>query len=381
LAWEEALREQFEIDTVADREFLDWLWEDLSRDFAHELEGGGSEVLSGLVAAAERPCVTIVRFTRGDGGIGQRHGSVAKPNLGESIGFDPKTKAHVLALSEYLSKVASVERQVMEFRRRHLGGPATTVAPSEVPRLLESWSVSPGSESEDDVYLHWTGGEYPVRFRGTFWSALGTLDRLGDYLAKRYPWNKDQAMHLVLCGGKHQVKTVSGKRGRSFNLGPAAHSFHRGTVTLEVEAWMPPELVKRAYARMQREVPKDDVVLGGAVGIRRAHGRYAEVFRFVLGRSEIKVVSEKENLGKLVIPDTWRRLRELWDKNLPAGHSWRYGADRVQNFRRDFMRGQENVTGSRWGLLGVPGQPRTAEQALRAVDEMVERWGGEREAK
>jgi len=158
-----------------------------------------------------------------------------------------------------------------------------------------------------------------------------------------------------------RVKTLSGKPRRSFNVGPAAHSFHRGTITLEVEAWMPPELIKKGYAKLQRELGES--MFGEGADMRRNGGRATEVFRFMVGRSEVEVVSDAEHLGKLVLRESWRELRRLWDANLPPGHAWSYGEKNVRNFYRDFMRGQQDVTGSKWGLLAIPNQPRTAAQA------------------
>ena len=370
------MREQFGIDPDADWQLLDWLWEDVTRDYAHEIEQDGSEALSLMVDAARRACITRVQFSRGGTGGGQGSGSNAagdENDLGNQIKFDPKTKTHVKALSEYLSKVAAVERRVIEFRRRYLGGPTATVLPAEVPCLLKTWSIDPGTESEDDVSLYWFGEERPTRFRGGYWSAIGTLDRLGDYLAKKYPWYKDQALDFVLCGGTQQVKTVSGKPTISSGKGPAAHRFNRCTISLEVEAWIPPELVKKAYARIQREARERGWgLVGGATTTRRSYGRNAEVFRFVVGLSEIVVVSEKENLGKLVLSDRWRRLRELWDDHLSAGHAWRYGENGWRNFHRDFMRGQKAAIGTEWGLPGYPGQPVTYAETQKAWSIFVE---------
>lgn len=372
-AWEAELQKQFGVDPNTDWEFLDFLWEAVARDYAPEIKEGADNVLESMVATAEVASVAHVRFPRGGGGNGKAQGRTSQNDLGEQIKFDPKTKTHVKALSEYLSKIAAVERRVMEFRRRHLGGTTATVMPAEVPRLLKLWSVAPGAEKEDDVSLYWMGERRPTMFRGRYWSAIGTLDRLGNYLAKKYPWNKDQALHFVLCGGVWQVKTVSGKPTISSGKGPAAHRFNRCTISLEVEAWIPPELVKKAYARIQREARERDWgLVGGATTTRRSYGRNAEVFRFVVGRSEIVVVSEKENLGKLVLSDSWRKLRELWDDHLPAGHAWRYGKNGWRNFHRDFMRGQKAAIGTEWGLPGYPGQPVTYAETQEAWPIFVE---------
>ena len=370
-AWESELQGQFGVDLVIDGEFLDWLWEEIARDHAsEEIQRGDGEVLEHMVATAELPCVTRVQFSRGTsagGGNSAPNNAGGGDDLGSQIKFDPKTKTHVKALSEYLSKIAAIERRVMEFRRRHLGGPKATVVPAKVPGLLEAWSIDPGTESEDDVTLYWFGEERPMGFRGGYWSAIGTLDGLCDYLAKKYPWNKHHALYFVLCGSLGQVKTVSGKKRNSKGLGPDAHKFDRYTITLEVEAWMPPELVKKAYAKLQRE-NKGGELTGEATTTRRSYGRTAEVFRFVVDRSEIEVVSEKENLGKLVLSGSWEELRKSWDKHLPANHAWRYGENGRRNFHRDFMRGQKAVTGTQDGLPGVPGQPVTQLEVRAAVE-------------
>jgi hypothetical protein len=374
-AWESELRKQFGVNPDTDWEFLDWLWEDIARDYAHELQQDGSEALDLMVDAARRSCLAPIPLSRvgNGGGRGSASNNAGSGgDLSRQIRFDPKTKTHVKALSEYLSKIAAVEPRVLEFRRRHLDGPTDTVTLAEVPQLLKAWSIDPGAESEDDVSLYWTVEERLTRFRGGYWSAIGTLERLCQYLAKKYPWNRDQALHFVLCGGLRQVNTVSGKRRNSKGVGPAAHKFDRYTITLEVEAWMPPELVKKAYAKLQRESNVGELT-GEATTTRRSYGRKAEVFRFVVEQSEIEVVSEKENLGKLVLPDSWRELQKLWDDPLPTDHAWRYGENGWRNFHRDFMRGQKATTGSNWGLPGYPGQPVTSAEVTADQPGFTER--------
>lgn len=379
-AWESELTQRYEINLDRDREFLDSLWEEqilpglpAEREAA---EGDGPSFLRQLVETAASLCEAYLRGLKqgSNGGAGGRPpGLTAENDIGRRLRFDSKTKIHVQALSEYLSKIAVVERQVMEFRRRYLGGPAKVLTPLEIPGILESWSAAPTDEKEDDVYIHWPEEARTTRFRGSFWSAIGALDRLGSYLARRYPWTKDQATHFVLCGGTPQVKTVSGKRSVSLGAGPAAHKFSRATITLEIEAWMPPELVKKAYVRVQREVDNGGSMIGEADRTRRGHGRKAEVFRFVVARTGVKVVSEAENLGKLELLHGWRELRELWDSHLSVGHAWRYGEAGHRNFRRDFARGQEAIICSKWGLPGYPGQPKTAAEAEAGVELFVER--------
>jgi hypothetical protein len=376
--WESSLVQRYALDPNRDREFLDDLWEkQILPGFMAELEVAEdvSNFQGQLVETAAPLCEAYLRgqHSNSNAGAGGRpRGPGSEADLSSRLSFDPKSKSHVIALSEYLTRVAAVERRVMGFRKRYLGGTTKTVTPAEMPQLLQSWSVAPGEESEDDVTLYWTREERPVRFRGSYGSAIGELDRLGSYLARNYPWFQDQAMHFVLCGEVTQVKTLSGKPRQSMNLGPAAHAFHRGTITLEIEAWMPPELVKKGYAKIQRELRENMARQG--VNMPRSGGRGTEVFRFVVGRSEVEVVSEAEHLGKLVLRETWRELRRLWDANLPPGHAWHYGEEGARNFYRDFVNGQKAVTGSKWGLLAIPRQPMTAAEAKAGVDRMIENF-------
>lgn len=364
--WESSLLQRYALEPNRDREFLDDLWEEeILPGFTAAVQTAedSSGVQKELVATAAPFCRAYLQGLRnsnpGTGGRPAGSGS-EKNDLGNRVKFDSKTKAHVGALTDYMAKVAAAERRVMRFRQRYLGGTTKTAAPSDVPQLLQSWSVPPGEEREDDVSLYWVRGGRPVRFRGSYGSAIGELDRLGTRLTRNYPWFQSEAIHFVLCGETMRVKTLSGKPRQSFNAGPAAHSFHRGTITLEVEAWMPPELVKKGYAKIQRDLSES--TFGQGADMRRNGGRSTEVFRFVVGRSEVEVVSEAEHLGKLVLRESWRELRQLWDASFPPGHAWRYSEKNVRNFYRDFMRGQKDVTGSKWGLLAIPNQPRTAAQ-------------------
>jgi hypothetical protein len=153
-------------------------------------------------------------------------------------------------------------------------------------------------------------------------------------------------MRFVLSGEVLQVNTIIGSHRMNRVLGPRAHSFDWGDIILEVEPWIPPELVKQAYVRLQREVHRGRRV-------RQGKERNIEVFRFVLDKSQVSVVSESEHLGRVTLPDTWRDLRKSWDKQFPVGHAWRYGEHNERNFYRDFMRGQRTVIGTQYGLLGT----------------------------
>src|SRR5215212_6546423 len=259
IAWESSLKDSF--GESVDQEFLDWLWESVVRDFSDdELSStdADGETLSAMVALAERAYEARLRFppsvSLGSGG--RPPDSTPKEDVSDLIKFDAKTRVQVIALSEYFTKIASVERRVMEFRRRFLGSTTKTLEPDMIPDALKSWSLPEDAEtSEHDVFLSWTpAGGTPVRYRGTHDSAIGELDRLGDYFAGHYPWRKEQVMHFVLSGEVLQVNTVIGSHRVRRTFGPAAHKFDRGEIMLEVESWTPPELVKQAYVGLQREV-------------------------------------------------------------------------------------------------------------------------------
>lgn len=370
-AWESELRKHFKVH--AGQEFVDWLWENIVGDFTEDEISDPrnvSETLSQMVAMSLRTYEGHLRFRQSTGAGGRSPGISSEKNIGDQLKFDPKTRIQVMALSEYLAKIASVERRIMEFRRRFLGETTKTLSPDEIPKVLKSWSLpDDASTSEEDVFIYWAPDDQQhIRFRGTKDSAIGRLDRLGEYFAERYPWSKDQVMHFVLCDWVPQVNTVRGKTKRSVGFGPPAHGFNRDTITLEIEAWMSPEMVKKAYTRIQRDLHE------GRKN-RRGEERNIEIFRFVLARSQVKVVSEAEHLGKLVLTSTWRSLREAWDNELPAGHDWRYGERGARNFPRDFERGQMKVTGSKWGLPGVPGQPMTQAEAKAYYEQLMKRWG------
>jgi hypothetical protein len=376
IAWESSLKDSF--GEGVDQEFLDWLWESVLRDFTDdELSStdADGETLSAMVALAERAYEARLRFPPSVSlsGGGRPLGSTPKKDVSDWIKFDAKTRLKVMALSEYFTKIASVERRVMEFRRRFLGSTTKTLEPDKIPDALRSWSLPEDAEtSEHNVFLFWTpAGGTPVRYRGTHDSAIGELDRLGDYFADHYPWRKEQVMHFVLSGEVLQVNTVIGSHRVRRTFGPAAHKFDRGEIMLEVESWTPPELVKQAYVGLQREVHRGRRV-------RRGEERNIEVFRFVLGKSQVRVLSESEHLGRVSLPDTWRTLRKSWDEQLPVDHDWRYGEHNGRNFYRDFLRGQRTVIGTEYGLLGTF-QPfgRLLELLTQPGAEFVEATGEE----
>jgi hypothetical protein len=157
-----------------------------------------------------------------------------------------------------------------------------------------------------------------------------------------------------------QAATVRGTTRWHQNKGVAAHRYNRTTITLEVESWVPSDLVRKAYYRLQREIRHgpESRVYGS---YKQSSPRNVAVFRFVVDQIEIQLVNADEHLARLKFP-SWRKMLELWNEQLEH-HSWRY--QNVRNFRRDFMRGQEAIIGTQWGLPGVPGEPKNAEEVRK----------------
>jgi hypothetical protein len=118
----------------------------------------------------------------------------------------------------------------------------------------------------------------------------------------------------------------------------AAHKYRRVTIKLEVESWVPSEIVRKAYSQLQRE-------LHGARNNRRPSGRNVEVFRFVVDQSEIDLANTGEYLARLKL-SPWRQILDSWKKQFSESDPRRYPD--VRNVRRDFDRGQQAVIGTKW---------------------------------
>jgi hypothetical protein len=286
--------------------------------------------------------------------------------LGEvKVKLDGDSKARVAAFSEYLARIAAIDRRVMRLRKRICGGLTRTIPPEKAWEFLEARSISDNDEAEGSVRsLRWPDGSSHVRhFRVLKGSILGELQGTAAYLEKRYPWTEEQAAYFILCGGAPQAATIRGGHTSSTMAGVAAHKYNRTTIKLEVESWVPSELVRKAYSQLQRE-------LHGDRNNRRPSSRNMEVFRFVLDQSKIKIVSAKEYLARLEHPK-WRQMLESWNKQFSEDDPWRYPD--LRNFRRGFDRGQRAVIGTKWGLPGVSGQPMSADQKREEAKRSKER--------
>lgn len=287
------------------------------------------------------------------------------------------TRARVEALSEYLSRIIATDNAVIRFRDRVLGHPENILLPEEATELIHSLAAEqqPGLPRDAET-LWWSSDNDAASAEAiTVWpeSELWYLKNISRRLSKHLPWTDDQACYFILTGRPIRAATISGRVSER-DTGVAAHRYHRNTITLEIDAWMPSEYVRHAYHNVQHDL------LG--LNNRQPELRNVKVFHFVVSRSELRVVNREEGLAKLIVPAAWKELRELWNKQYPEGHEWHYHKKKEHRFGRDFYRGQEAVIGTRDGLPGVPGQPMSRAEAqgiekrlIRALEGHVEKHG------
>src|SRR5829696_2230045 len=162
------------------------------------------------------------------------------------------------------------------------------------------------------------------------------LRNISSRLAKRFSWTEEQACYLILTGQTIKARTLRGKVSES-STGVAAHRYHRNTITLEIDSWMPSEYVRWAYHSVQHDLLGENN--------RQPELRNVEVFRFVVAHTQLQVVNGEEGLAKLTIPK-WKELREIWNEQYPKGHEWHYDNNREHRFSRDFYRGQQAIIGT-----------------------------------
>ena len=295
------------------------------------------------------------------GGRSSKGGS--KELVDFQIEADGRVKTRVNAFSEYLARIAAVDHHVMRLRKRICGGPTKTLSAEGARRILEAQSIPNNEDATGPVKSLWwpDGSAYGRHFRVLEDSVLGELQRAAAHVEKRYPWTDDQAVYFILCGGVPQAATIRGTKSWHQDKGVAAHRYNRTTITLEVESWVSSDLVRKAYYQLQRELRHGPESRRRA-SYKQSSPRNVAVFRFVVDQGEIQIVNAEEYLAWIKLP-SWRRMLELWNEQLPEPHSWRY--KNVRNFQRDCMRGQEAVIGTKWGLPGVPGEPKNAEEVRK----------------
>ena len=245
---------------------------------------------------------------------------------------DPETEQRMAAFSKYLAKIASVDKNVLRYRKNNIGG------------FMKTMSEKEAQEHPD----------HPA------------LLHVCRHLANQYPWTEAEARYFVLCGVVPQAAKISGRLQSAFNKpqGVAAHKFHHQTIQIQVPAWMPSEMVRKAYSILRRQAH-------GGRDTRRPTERNVVLFEFVLDKAEVKFVSSIEYLARLVLPGTWTELMQEWNEVYGSDHPWHYRE--ASNFARDFGRGQKAVAGSKYALSGVPGQPMTAAEAQASFGRILER--------
>jgi hypothetical protein len=430
--WERGVESRWDIDRESNRQFYDWAWEGLAadRDVAialGNLEFAAEELVESthhwveglhLEPPSRTPASSGTRdFTR------QLQGAdVYKQRRKPGTDGPAKTSvgARISAISEYISKIAAVDPYVVGFRDRVLGSPTQTLSAEEAHRLVsspaacffplelfgelgispleheatlerhdtvlqdgESWHRATIFFDSHDirrtvnfqdvgrgtiVRLWWPGeGGYANPIAVWVGSLLGEVQQLSKRLARKHPWKEDQAAYFILCCGDILAGALMGKWSSHTNKGVAAHLYNRTTITLTADSWLPAQIVAEAYRSLQRQIHGKKN--------RRPELRNVEVFRFVLDKAEVEITDRGERLGKLALSMTWREILEDWNRVYPEADAWHYKNARttgVQNFRRDFDRGQEAVIGTRFGLPGVPDQPRTAAETKAAFERMLE---------
>lgn len=361
-AWDREVARKHGIDLTRETKFLDKVWEDTGGTFTafEDFDAYVESSWSYYVLSRERP-----EGDESNGGVGRRSRRDDR-GLGElKVNVDDSSKIRIAAFSEYLARIVGTDHHVMWLRKRICGGLTRTISPEETLEFLETHSIPNNEPVEGSVESLWwpDGSSHGRHFRALEGSILGELQRAVAYLEKRYPWTDDQAMYFILCGGVPQAATIRGTHRSSTMKGVPAHKYNRTTIKLEVESWVPSEIVRKAYSQLQSE-------LHGYRNNRRPSSRNVEVFRFVLDQSEINVLDKKEYLARLELP-RWRQMLEDWNKQFSEDDPRRYGD--VRNFRRDFDRGQRAVIGTEWGLPGVPSQPMSADEKRKEAEQSKER--------
>ena len=248
-----------------------------------------------------RPAQSSARGKKADFGYARELKGLDAELLG-SGGEAPDTKlkattrARVEALSEYLSRIIATDQAVVRFRNRVLGDPESTLSPEEATDLMRSLAAEqrPGSP-RDAQKLWWSGDNDPTNAEAiTVWpgSELWYLKNISRRLSRRYPWTEDQACYFILTGQPIRAATIGGRVSERAT-GVAAHRYHRNTITLEIDAWMPSEYVRQAYHNVQHDLLGENN--------RQPELRNVELFRFVVTHSKLQIVDREEGLAKLSI--------------------------------------------------------------------------------
>jgi hypothetical protein len=316
------------LDSKKDKEWLDHIAPDYVRDTLEDALASLEDRFMDYQFGRKRERQEYDRLQRVQPAKPRETDSPLTP-IQHLVKLDEDTERRIVAFSKYLAKIASVDKNVLRYRKNNLGSFMKTMTEEEAQR----WPDHP-------ALLH-----------------------VCRHLTKHYPWTHDEARYFVLCGAVPQAVKIRGKVSSTFNApqGVAAHKFNHQTLILEMPAWLPSDLIRKAYLILQRQAH-------GGSEPRRPKERNVALFEYVLERARVNLVSRNEYLAKLEVPGTWSEIMRDWNELHGHGHPWHYAE--VSNFSRDFGRGQQAVTGSKFALSGVPGQPMTIAQA-RAGEERL----------
>jgi hypothetical protein len=321
------------LDSKKDKEWLDHIAPDYIGDSLKDALGSMEDRFMDYQFGRERERQELGRQDSFQRTKPREYDAPLKP-IQDLVEPDDETAERIRAFSKYLAKIASVDKNVLRYRKNNLGGFMKTMSEEEA----QGWP------------------DYPA------------LVRVCRHLAKHYPWTEDEARYFVLCGAVPQAARIMGKVQSSFNkpLGVIAHKFNHQTIHMEMPAWIPSELVRKAYVNLQRQAR-------GGRDARRPKERNVTLFDFVLERARVKLVSKDEYLARLELPGTWASLMREWNEQHGQGHPWHY--TEVSNFWRDFGRGQQAIAGTKYALTGIRGEPRTVAEAKASFDRLREKLG------
>jgi hypothetical protein len=167
------------------------------------------------------------------------------------------------------------------------------------------------------------------------------------------------ALRMGLAGEPPQINPIKA-RVRAGG-GRQDETLHRWVVSLDVEAWVPAEEVKRVYRNLQRQfIPEPSG--------RTEEGTY-EVAQFVWREL-------RRNEGSQV---TWASLLERWKQEHPDDHRFKT----YNNFRQFFVRGEEaTVPRYKWPAIQTsPEQDaenqRTKERLMALLRKYEEKHGNQ----
>ena len=322
----------FELDSKKDKEWLDYIAPDYIGDPLEEALGAMQYRYRDYQLGRERERREYGRRDRFQAAKARETDPPLRP-IHNLVKLNDDTERRIVAFSKYLARIAAVDKNVLRYRKNNLRGSMKTITEEEA----QKWPDHPA------------------------------LLQVCRHLTKHYPWTHDEARYFVLCGVVPQAVKIRGKVSSTSNapVSVAAHKFHHQTVQLEMPAWLPSDLIRKAYLILQRQA------YGGREP-RRPKERNVALFEFVLERAKVKFVSTHEYLAKLEITETWGEMMRDWNKLYGPNHPWHY--TEPSNFGRDFQRGQQAITGTKYALSGVPGQPMTIAEAKASVARVLENF-------